>query len=104
MYMYFVSLSLLFCRGCLNIVQQTVLKSLVVTAGSVLRKAQLYDEAIHRRKQTEALLQITELMSAELGTEKVMKRIIEASYALVDAERITLFSVNRHTRQSKKIV
>ncbi len=29
-----------------------------------------------------------------------MKRIIEASYALIDAERISLFTVNRQTRQS----
>ncbi len=31
-----------------------VLNSLALTAGAVLRKSRLYDEAISRRKQTEA--------------------------------------------------
>ena len=36
-------------------------------------------------------------MSAEIGSEKIMQRIIEASYTLVDAERITLFAVDPKT-------
>jgi GAF domain-containing protein len=77
----------------------TVLQSLCVTAGSVLRKAQLYEEAIQRRKQTETLLQITEMMAAEVGAEKVMNRIIEATYTLINAERISLFVVDRRSRE-----
>jgi len=77
---------------------ETVLKSLSTAAGTVLRKAKLFEEAITRRKQMEALLQITELMSAEISTEKVMQRIIEASYALVNAERIMLYSVDPQTK------
>jgi dual 3',5'-cyclic-AMP and -GMP phosphodiesterase 11 len=77
-----------------------VLNSLAVTAGSVLRKAQLYDEAIRHRRQTEALLQISELMSAAIGsTEKVMASIIEASYSLVHADRISLFIANRLAKE-----
>eukprot|EP00455_Lapot_gusevi_P026189 TRINITY_DN2765_c0_g2_i2.p1 TRINITY_DN2765_c0_g2~~TRINITY_DN2765_c0_g2_i2.p1 ORF type:complete len:705 (+),score=207.60 TRINITY_DN2765_c0_g2_i2:54-2117(+) len=73
---------------------QDLLSAVAVTAGGILAMARLYDEAIHRRKQTEALLRISELMSAELGTEKVVPRIIEATYSLVPAERISLFMVN----------
>jgi len=76
---------------------EEVLGSLAYTAGAVLRKSKLFDEAIIRRKQTEALLQIQEIMSAELDSNKLMQRIIEASYTLVDAERITLFAVDPKT-------
>ena len=76
---------------------EDILNSLAYTAGAVLRKSKLYDMAISRRRQTEALLQINEIMSAEIGSEAIMKRIIEASYALVDAERITLFAVDPKT-------
>lgn len=76
---------------------EEVLSSLAYTAGAVLRKSKLFDEAISRRRQTEALLQINEIMSAEIGSEAIMKRIIEASYTLVDAERITLFAVDPKT-------
>ena len=62
----------------------------------------LLAQAITRRKQMEALLQITELMSAEISTEKVMQRIIEASYALVNAERIMLYSVDPQTKDLGK--
>lgn len=46
-------------------------------------------------------MRIVELMSSELGigTEKVLQRILEASYALVDAERISLFEVDPHSRE-----
>ena len=76
---------------------EDVLNSLAYTAGAVLRKAKLFDEAINRRRQTEALLQINEIMSAEIGSDKIMQRIIEAAYTLVDAERITLFAVDPRT-------
>ncbi len=64
-----------------------------MTAGSILRQAELYDNAIRSRKKKEALLQITAMMSEELSVDKVVPRIIEASYFLVDAERISMFMV-----------
>ncbi len=72
---------------------QNLLTALSTTAASILYQAQLYDEAVRRQNQTKALLQITELMSAEIGTEMVVPRIIEASYMLVPCDRITLFTV-----------
>jgi GAF domain-containing protein len=63
------------------------------TAASVLRQAQLYEEAVMRRKQTEALRQITELMAADIGTEMVVPRLIDAAYKLVHAERISFFTI-----------
>ena len=63
--------------------EEALLQSMAVSAGIVLRKAQLYAEAVTRRKQTEALLQITELMSADMGVSKVIQKIVMASYTLV---------------------
>jgi GAF domain-containing protein len=76
---------------------EDVLNSLAYTAGAVLRKAALFDQSVQAQKRSNALLQISEIMSAEIGSEAIMKRIIEASYALVDAERITLFTVDPKT-------
>ena len=74
----------------------------MITAAGTLHQAGLYDEAVRRRKQTESLLHITELMSAELGTEKVVSRIIDAAYSLVPAERISLFFIEDVQRLAKK--
>lgn len=78
---------------------EAMLKSLGVTAATVLRKAKLFDEAVKHRQQTAALLQISEIMSAEIASEKIMQRMIEASYALVNADRITLFTVDPLTKE-----
>jgi GAF domain-containing protein len=59
---------------------ETLLQSIASTAASVLRQAQLYEEAVRIRKQTEALKNIIELMSADIGTGMLVTRIIDASY------------------------
>lgn len=71
----------------------TLLSSVAATAGNVLRQAQLYTEAVRRRKQTETLLTITDLLSADIGTSMVVPRIIQAAYTLVNAERISMFII-----------
>ena len=80
-----------------------MLTAVAANAGGILTSSRLYDEAEQRRKQTEALLRISDLMSAELGTEKVVPKIIESAYSLVPAERISLFLVQEdHTVENKK--
>lgn len=49
------------------------------------------EDSNRRRKQTETLLQIAEMMSAEMETDKIVERIIEASYMLLNAERISFY-------------
>ena len=63
----------------------------------MLKQAVMYEDAVRRRKQTEALLHIIELMSADIGTGMLVTRIIDASYKLVDAERISMFNVEEIT-------
>ncbi len=45
-------------------------------------QARLYEEAISTRKKTEALLQISELMSADLQSDKIVSKIVQAAYML----------------------
>lgn len=44
--------------------EEALLQSMAVSAGVILRKSQLFEEAIARRTETEALLQITELVDS----------------------------------------
>ena len=92
--------------------EEALLQSMAVSAGTVLRKAQLYEEAITRRKQTEALLQVgavlawpvsdacclrcqmSELMSTELGVTRCIQKVITAGHQLVNADRIMLYMVD----------
>jgi GAF domain-containing protein len=77
---------------------QVLLQAVASTASGILTMARLYEEAERRRKQTETLLRISELMSADLDLGKVVPRILEAAYQLVPAERISLFLVEDPTR------
>ena len=70
-----------------------LVSSLAATAASILRQAQLFDKTVRSQKRTDALLQIADLMSVEIRTDQVVTRIIEASYSLVNAERISFFMV-----------
>ena len=63
----------------------------------MLRKAKLFEEAVETRRQTEALQQIMVIMSSEVAPEMMMQRMMEASYTLVKAERMTLYSVDLET-------
>ena len=74
--------------------EQALLQSMAVSAGIILRKSKLYEEAISTRKKTEALLQISELMSADLQSEKIMAKIVQAAYMLVNCECILLYMVD----------
>lgn len=63
-----------------------------------MRKKHLLNTLEHPSFTLSRICVRAELMSAEIGTEKVVPRIIEASYQLVNAERISLFIVadNHH--------
>jgi len=74
--------------------EQALLQSMAVSTGTFLRKNKLYQEAIATRKKTEALLQISELMSADLQSDKIMAKIVQAAYMLVSCEYILLYMVD----------
>jgi GAF domain-containing protein len=83
---------------------QRMVESLAVTAAGALTQARLYEEAIKRRRETESLLRINELMQIEIATEKIIPKIIESAYHLIAAERISLFTVdNDQDHQSHTI-
>lgn len=73
---------------------QSIVEFLAVFCGTTLDNATLYEEAVVRRTQTETLLQISELMAAEIDSDKVIQRVIEASSLVVNADRITLWMVD----------
>src|SRR5262249_52766785 len=71
--------------------EQNLCEFMSILSGHTIENCLLYEEALLRKSQSETLLQVSELMAGELDTGKVISRMIEASYLLVNAERITLF-------------
>jgi GAF domain-containing protein len=65
-----------------------------VLAGQTLHNATLYEEAIHSRRQQEALTRMIDLMSRETGVENVMAAMVDSAYQLFDVERISLYLVS----------
>jgi hypothetical protein len=47
-----------------------------------------------KRRKADSLLQISELMNADLSSDQVMKKIVLAAYHLVTAEDIRLYTVD----------
>jgi hypothetical protein len=78
---------------------EVLLNSLTMTAGTVLKKAIIFNEVSVSKMRREALFRLMELMVAETDSKKVMDRIIEASYNLVCAMRITLYVVDHQTQE-----
>jgi GAF domain-containing protein len=76
---------------------ERLLQSLASCAANVLRQSLLHEENQFRKRQSEALQQLNELLSADIGTSHVVPRIIEAAYRLVSAERISLFNIEDGT-------
>lgn len=74
---------------------QQLLTSFASTASGVLRQAVMQEESLIHQQKQQALFQIIELLSADIGTGKVVPRIIDASYELVGAERITMFTIEK---------
>lgn len=55
-----------------------------------LENRRLYEEALRRRREVEALLAAAQQLGAELDHERVLARVVETSAALVDAESAAL--------------
>ena len=71
-----------------------VLQFISLLAGQSLTNANLYSEALVRRRQQEALCTMIELMSAETGVDEVIECIIQAAYRLLEVDRISLYIVD----------
>lgn len=72
---------------------------IALVAGYAINNASLLSEALTARKHTETLLQISELISSQVASDRIIQRIVEAAYTLVHAELVTLFLVDHERGQ-----
>ena len=65
-------------------------------AAVALRSAQILDETSRARRMTSALLDIVQSTAADSGTtvSELVQKIVDATYALLDCERVTLYLVD----------
>jgi hypothetical protein len=64
---------------------ETLFRSMATNICTVIQRAELDVEVRARRKQTQALLQLSEISSTEFGVKKAMQRILRAASTAVDA-------------------
>ena len=57
---------------------EILLKSISIFASTILHRNELETEAFHRKRQSEALLQVAELNSSEIGSTKAIQRILRS--------------------------
>jgi GAF domain-containing protein len=76
-----------------------ILQFVGLLAGQSLSNAQLYADALVRRRQQEALCTMIELMSTSADVDEVIKCIIDAAYRLLEVDRISLYMVDEERNQ-----
>src|SRR5256885_4283920 len=64
-----------------------------------LRNAQQMEQIEQRRRTSELLLDVMKAFSSELSVDQLLRRIMERTSAVLQADRSTLFLVDRRTRQ-----
>ena len=64
-----------------------------------MTRAELETEVTLTRRQADALHQISTLTSAELGVQRVMERITQASQMIVQAQRVRMYIVDELAHQ-----
>jgi GAF domain-containing protein len=82
-------------------VDEQMICSLATTAAGILEQARLYEDAVNTRTATETLLRINELIQRATGVEMIVPKIIESAYRLIDAERITLFTMQEQAAKKR---
>jgi PAS domain S-box-containing protein len=78
---------------------EQLLDAFVGQIAIALRNAQQMAQIEERRKTSELLLDVMKSFSSELEVDQLLKRIMERTSAVLQADRSTLFLVDRRTRE-----
>ncbi len=78
---------------------ERLLDAFVGQVAIALRNAQQMEQIEQRRKTSDLLLDVMKAFSSELEVDQLLKRIMERTSAVLQADRSTLFLVDRKTRE-----
>ena len=78
---------------------ERLLDAFVGQIAIALRNAQQMEQIEQRRRQSEMLLDVMKSFSSELEVDQLLRRIMERTSAVLQADRSTLFLVDRRTRE-----
>jgi adenylate cyclase len=78
---------------------ERLLEAFVGQIAIALRNAQQMEQIEQRRKTSELLLDVMKSFSSELEVDQLLKRIMERTSAVLQADRSTLFLVDPRTRE-----
>jgi len=78
---------------------ERLLDAFVGQIAIALRNAQQMEQIEARRKTSELLLDVMKSFSSELEVDQLLKRIMERTSAVLQADRSTLFLVDKRTRE-----
>ena len=78
---------------------ERLLEAFVGQVAIALRNAQQMEQIEQRRRTSELLLDVMKSFSSELEVDELLRRIMERTSAVLQADRSTLFLVDRRTRE-----
>eukprot|EP00455_Lapot_gusevi_P034934 TRINITY_DN38659_c0_g1_i1.p1 TRINITY_DN38659_c0_g1~~TRINITY_DN38659_c0_g1_i1.p1 ORF type:complete len:293 (+),score=41.29 TRINITY_DN38659_c0_g1_i1:34-879(+) len=78
---------------------ETICRALAQHVAVALYNAQLYESAVQSRTQSEALLRMLRDISSEPHTRKLLQKVMHTSRELLQADRCTVFIIDRESMQ-----
>ena len=78
---------------------ERLLDAFVGQIAIALRNAQQMEQIEQRRRQSEMLLDVMKSFSSELEVDQLLRRIMDTTSAVLQADRATLFLVDKRTRE-----
>lgn len=74
-----------------------ITRAISLIAASAMRSARLHEEMTFARRQSDALLEISQAVATEVEAEDIIDRMLKVAYDVVSAERIDLYMVDAET-------
>ena len=74
-----------------------ITRAISLIAASAMRSARLTEEMTFARRQSDALLEISQAMATEVEAEDIIDRMLKVAYDVVSAEKIDLYMIEAET-------
>lgn len=85
--------------GPFTVDDESTLRDLAVVLALTLENALLYDQTLRQRRQVESLLRVAGALSAQLDLDTLIQTIMAKACEIMDADRATLFLLDRDTNE-----
>ena len=90
--------------GNFNLEDQALLQAVTSQVSAALVNGQLYEEICRVRTNEKLMLEVTDAISSQLFLEPLLKKIMEVTSELLNAQRSTLFLNDKNTHELWSVV